>query len=181
MRPLDDLAALIVDAARSGGQRAVIGAVTEPPDAAGYARVDRGSGADEPVLVPGSLRGVKAGQRVRVTIQDNRPIVSEILSALPAPPVAATPAASTIAPGVNSTVSSGAYDYDIAANDWAAVKAYTKDIASSTRALAADINELRGDLADVAADLASLKATVNGVLATLESIRQALASQGHIT
>ena len=161
------------------GAAEVVQTVTSP--AAGWVQVDS-AGAVYPARVPGSLRKtVKAGQTVRVSKSGSVRTVTEIITTLPAPTVAASPGASAVDPDVPSTASSGLYDYIIGDNDWAAVRAYTRDGATITRGLAGDINELRSYYAIAAGDIVLLRNTINALRTTVEQLRAALADQGHIS
>jgi hypothetical protein len=178
---VERLAQRIRQAERTGPARYVYGTTTGAPSG-GWVQVDRGGGDYVQAQVPGTFRStVTAGQEVRLSVQGRIHTLDAVLTALAAPTVAAPPAASGIDPGANTTSTSGCYDYTIGDNDWNAVRAYTRDIAESTRGIAGDVNECRDDIDWNADDLASLKTTVNNLRTTVAAMRTALAAQGHIT
>ena len=170
MSNIDGLGQAIRDAAKVGGASIVKGTTTTAP-ASGRVMVDIPGTGIVPVEVPGSFRStLAAGQTVTIAVQQGVRTVTSILSALAAPTVTATPTV----PSINTTASSGAYDYSIADNDWPALRAYTRDIATVTRSLAADLNALRSDVTALRTANATLTTTVS-------QLRAALQAQGNIT
>ena len=179
-RQMRRLGQLIRQAEHSGPGAVDIGHTIADPSG-GWVDVDI-AGAIVPCRVPGSFRTtVRVDQDVRVSRSGGVRTVTEIITALPAPAVAATPAASAVDPDVPSTTSSGLYDYTIGDGDWNAVRAYTRDGATVSRGLAGDVNELRTDYAVAASDIVLLRNTVNSLCTTVEQLRAALANQGHVT
>lgn len=163
--PIDALAAQI----RTSGGVTYVNGTTTAAAASGRVTVDIG-GKVVTAHVPGSFRAnVTAGATVRLARQQNTYTLDSILSALAAPTVAA-PASSLTG---SSATSSGCYDYSIGTNDWTAVRAYTRDIATATRGLAGDINALVSRVAD-------LESARNTDRAALAALRTALIAQGHI-
>lgn len=165
---MERLGRMIRDAETKGPTRFILGVTTS---AAVDHRISvQVAGQIIPAVIPGSFRAALAvGQDVRLSVQGSTYTVDSVLSALPTPAVAAPPTV----PGINATASSGCYDYAIGDNDWRAVRAYTRDIATSTRGEAGDINELRGDVD-------ALQSAVDGIKTTLAALRSALIAQGHV-
>lgn len=173
---MERLGQVLREAEHRGPTRTEKGRTIAAP-VAGWVDVDI-AGAVLPCKVPGSFRtNLAAGQDVMVGLTEGgvRTVLT-IESALPAPTVAAPPSASAIAPGVNSTTSSGCYD--ASSGD---AFSYARDVAATTRSLAGDINEIRNDVGGNASDLAALKTTVNNLRTTVAAMRTALLAQGHVT
>lgn len=178
MSEIDELARRIREAARTGPARYVTGVTTAAPSA-GWVTVDRGGGDVVRAKVPGSFRSnVVSGQHVRLSVQGSTYTVDAVLSALPAPTVAAPPAESEIDPGVNDTESDGMYLYLY--GDVAGVAQYAYDIAEIVNNHGGDLNDLRDDVGWNSDDLASLRDDLNDLRATVAAIRTALIAQGHV-
>lgn len=177
MRPTDDLAALVIAAGKSGGQRAVTGLVVAAPDASGYAMIDRGSGSWEPVRVPGSVRGVTEGQRVRLVIQDNSPVVDAIIAGTTTPTVVAPPSASTRSPATQSA----ALGFSAAGYSNAGFTTQDFQVANFAIYIGDQHNLLVGVVNSLASDVVALQTTVNDLRTTVAALRSALVSQGHVT
>lgn len=173
-RNMERLGRTIRRAESKGPTRFVTGVTTS---AAASGRISvMVAGKVVPAVIPGSFRAALAvGQDIRLSVQGSTYTVDSVLSALPAPTVAAPPSASGISPGVNQTASSGCYD--ASSGD---AFSYARDVAEVTRSLAGDINELRGDVGDHASDINSLKTTVNTLRATVAELKAALVAQGHV-
>ncbi len=175
-----------IRAAEGKGPTRYVNGVTVSVPASRRVQVEVPAGR-RPAIIPGSFRAALAvGQEVRLSVVGDTYTVDSVLSALPAPAVAAPPAdasSNSASTYTNGTVSSGCYD--ASSGD---AFAYARDVAEVTRFLAGDINELRDDTETNEDAILSVKATLNGVVTklnalidTVEAMRTALASQGHIT
>lgn len=131
-----------------------------------------------PVVIPGSFRGnLAAGQQVTYTTKGSTRTIVSILTALPAPTVAAPPASSTITPWTMTDAlgftAAGFSNAGFTSQDFqcALYAEYVKD----------ELNDCVDVVNNHQADITSLKNTVNSLRQTVADLKAALAAQGHVT
>ena len=187
--PVDQLAATVKGAAQTGGSKIITGTVVADP-VDGWVDVDRGGGEIIPARVAGSFRStVKAGQEVQLAAQGTHHYVGAILTPLPAPTVAAPPAAASTVTGSGATASWTASFYyrSNCANisevntELDKIETALNNLIDGLQDLVAAHNETASAVGGIVTGVNSVVTKVNAVSTTAGALRSALIDQGHIT
>ena len=168
-RHLEQIGRLIRAAETQGPVRFVTGVTAADPDA-GRITVDIG-GRIVPATIPGSFRAaLAAGQDVRLSVQGMLYTIDSVLSALDAPTVPEATAPPSAADAPEHYLDAG---FVTSGTGWAFTAAEWE--------LAGYANYLADRLAETNVTLSSLINTVTDMKDTVDSLRSALAAQGHVT
>ena len=187
--PVDQLAATVKGAAQTGGSKIITGTVVADP-VDGWVDVDRGGGEIIPARVAGSFRStVKAGQEVQLAAQGTHHYVGAILTPLPAPTVAAPPAAASTVTGSGATASWTASFYyrSNCANisevntELDKIETALNNLIDGLQDLVAAHNTTASAVSGVVTGVNSAVAKVNSINQTTAGLRSALLDQGHIS
>ena len=187
---VDQLAQTIRDSASSGGSTARTGTVmVDPLD--GWTQIDLGGGELVQAKVAGQFRStVRAGQQVRIAAQGGGVwYIGEILTPLPAPTVAAPPAAASTVTGSGATASWTASFYyrSNCANisevntELDKIETALNNLIDGLQDLVAAHNETASAVGGIVTGVNSVVTKVNSINSTTAGLRSALLDQGHIT